>query len=117
MTEPSLQGDRKWPSFVDGGDGFLYGIPCNARRVRVVKFNPLDKSLAEIGPDLGDGGDKWLRGVRANNGRIYCAPYRSNHILKIDPIQGTVETPSGATRDQYILLWWLVGIRGTCSRQ
>ena len=42
MTEPSLTtlldittiGDRilrdnKWSSFVDGGDGFLYGIPSN----------------------------------------------------------------------------------------
>jgi hypothetical protein len=33
---------------VDGKDRFLYGIPCDARRV--VKFNPLDKSLTEIGP-------------------------------------------------------------------
>jgi hypothetical protein len=102
MTEPSLTtftfiGDvmrrgmqYKWSAFVDGGDGFLYGIPYDARRV--VKFNPLDKSLTEIGPDLGYRGDKWYCGVRANNGRIYCAPYHSNHILKIDPIQGTVET-------------------------
>ena len=29
------------------------GIPCDARRV--VKFNPLDKSLTEIGPGLGEG--------------------------------------------------------------
>jgi hypothetical protein len=59
MTEPSLttlicdenQGrENKWSSFVDGEDGFFYGIPYYARRV--VKFNPLDKSLTEIGPDL-----------------------------------------------------------------
>jgi len=53
MMEPSLttlidigeEGNSflEWSSFVDGGDGFLYGIPFNARRV--VKFNPLDKSL------------------------------------------------------------------------
>ena len=60
MAEPSLttlieiEGDSKWSSFVDGNNGFLYGIPSNARRV--VKFNPLDKSMTEIGPDLGDGG-------------------------------------------------------------
>jgi hypothetical protein len=63
MTEASLtrlidMGDeiqwyRKWMDFVDGEDGFFYGIPCDARRV--VKFNPLDKSLTEIGPDLGEG--------------------------------------------------------------
>ena len=78
MTEPSLlatligdeiQGGEKWNDFVDGGDGFLYGIPCNARRV--VKFNPLDKSMTEIGPDLGDGGAKWMCGVLANTGIIY----------------------------------------------
>jgi hypothetical protein len=85
-----IQGEWKWSSFVDGKNGFLYGIPFNARRV--VKFNPLDKSLTEIGPDLGDGVYKWRCGVRANTGSIYCAPYCANHILKIDPIQGTVET-------------------------
>ena len=24
-----IQGDDKWAAFVDGGDGFLYGIPSN----------------------------------------------------------------------------------------
>ena len=101
MAEPSLttlidigdgeiQGDHKWIAFVDGKNGFFYGIPFNARRV--VKFNPLGKLLTEIGPDLGEGKEKWHCGVLANNGRIYCAPFCSNHILKIDPIQGTVET-------------------------
>ena len=55
-----IQGDLKWSNFVDGGDGFFYGIPFNARRV--VKFNPLDKSFTEIGPDFGEGGYKWMRG-------------------------------------------------------
>ena len=85
-----IQGMYKWIAFVDGKHGFLYGIPFNARRV--VKFNPLDKSLTEIGPDLGDGGDKWHCGVRANNGNIYCAPWNSNSILKISTNDDTVET-------------------------
>jgi hypothetical protein len=85
-----IQGDLKWSAFVDGGDGFFYGIPFNARRV--VKFNPLDKSLTEIGPDLGDGRYKWKCGVRANTGNIYCAPHCADHILKINTIDGTVET-------------------------
>ena len=84
------QGVNKWSSFVDGGDGFLYGIPSTARRV--VKFNPLDKSLTEIGPDLGLGHYKWMCGVLANTGSIYCAPFCALHILKIDTIDGTVET-------------------------
>jgi hypothetical protein len=85
-----IQGDLKWSNFVDGGDGFFYGIPFNARRV--VKFNPLDKSLTEIGPDLGEGGAKRLCGVRANTGSIYCAPFLADHILKINTNDGTVET-------------------------
>jgi hypothetical protein len=85
-----IQGDDKWSAFVDGGDGYLYGIPSDARRV--VKFDPLNKSLTEIGPDLGEGGGKWKCGVLANNRSIYCAPHRADHILKIDTIRGTVET-------------------------
>jgi hypothetical protein len=99
MTEPSLttlidigdelQGDDKWRDFVDGGDGFFYGIPFNARRV--VKYNPLDKSFIEMGPDLGDCEFKWMCGVRANTGNIYCAPLNAEHILKIKTSDGTVE--------------------------
>jgi hypothetical protein len=85
-----IQGDLKWSSFVDGKNGFFYGIPSNARRV--VKFNPLDKSLTEIGPDLGEGEFKWLCGARANTGDIYCAPSNADHILKIKTSDGTVET-------------------------
>jgi len=82
MTEPSLttllditsghdgiRGGDKWWDFVDGKDGVLYGIPCNVPRV--VKFNPLDKSLTEIGPHLGGGEFKWRCGVRAKTGSIY----------------------------------------------
>ena len=89
-SDDELQGDMKCSTFVDGGDRFFYGIPFSARRV--VKFNPLDKSLTKIGPDLGEGEYKCKCGVRANNGRIYCAPWNSNKILKIDTNDGTVET-------------------------
>ncbi len=98
MTEPSLTTligveiglFRKWRSFVDGKNGFFYGIPFNARRV--VKFNPVDKSLTEIGPDFGEGGYKWRCGVLANTGSIYCTPYSANSLLKINTIDDTVET-------------------------
>jgi hypothetical protein len=86
----TIDGDHKWSAFVDGGDGFFYGIPSNAPRV--VKFDPLVKSLTEIGPDLGEGEGKWMCGVLANTGSIYCAPFCAEHVLKIDTIQGTVET-------------------------
>jgi hypothetical protein len=68
MTESSLT--TLIGNEIQGGDGFFYGIPCDARRV--VKYNPLDKSLTEIGPDLGGGIMKWL--------------------LKINTMQGTVDT-------------------------
>ena len=121
MTEPSLttlidigdqiQGKFKWLDFVDGKDGFFYGIPCNARRV--VKFNPLDKSLTEIGPDFGEGGCKWYCGVRANTGSIYCAPYNADHILKIDTIQGTVETLDDIELPETGDALWASGARTT----
>jgi len=100
MTEPSLttlidihdeiEGLDKWSDFVDGKNGFFYGIPYDARRV--VKFNPVDKSLTEIGPDFGDNECKWGCGVRDNNGSIYCAPFQADHILKIKTNDDTVET-------------------------
>jgi hypothetical protein len=123
MAEPSLTtltdiGDEiggdtvtKWSTFVDGEDGFFYGIPCDARRV--VKFNPVDKSFTEIGPDLGDDEDKWMCGVRSNNGRIYCAPYEADHILKIDTIQGTVETLDNVKLPETGMWLWQSGALAT----
>jgi hypothetical protein len=86
-----IEGREKWHSSVRGADDCIYGIPGSARRV--VKFNPVDNSLTEIGPDLGEYGAKWYSGVLANNGCIYCIPCgfdESNQILKIDSINGTV---------------------------
>jgi hypothetical protein len=85
-----IEGYHKWSAFVDGEDGFVYLIPYTARRVG--KFNPVDKSFTEIGPDLGGGVMKWRCGVLANTGSIYCAPHHAEHILKINTIDGTVET-------------------------
>jgi outer membrane protein assembly factor BamB len=102
-----IEGDDKWSAFVDGKNGFFYGIPCDARRV--VKFNPLDKSLTEIGPDLGEGTFKWRCGVLANSSSIYCAPYNADHILKIDTIQGTVETLDNLELPETGLELWASG--------
>ena len=81
-------GEHKFSDFVRGADDCIYGIPFKARRV--VKFNPVDKSWKEIGPDFGAGGYKWHRGVLANNGIIYCIPYYSVKFLKIDTVNETV---------------------------
>ena len=88
-----IQGKCKWSSFIDGKNGFFYGIPFCARRV--VKFNPLDKSLTPIGPDLGSRGNKWRCGVRDTRGNIYCAPAYADHFLKIDTVRGAVEILAG----------------------
>ena len=77
----------KWWDFVDGGNGCLYGIPCRARRV--VEFNVEDKSIKEIGPDLGNQyGAKYRNGIKAANGSIYCMPRWAKYLLKIIPGEG-----------------------------
>ena len=73
----------KWRDFVDGGNGYLYGIPHSARRV--VQFHMEDKSMKEIGPDLGDSSWKYMRGIKAGNGNIYCPPFNAHYLLKIIP--------------------------------
>ena len=78
-----------YSDFVDGGDGFLYGIPFYA--CKVFQFNFKDKSIKEIGPDLGRGTRKYESGVLAANGSIYCIPRctdSAKHILKITPNGG-----------------------------
>ena len=76
----------KWSDFVDGGNGCFYGIPCRAHRV--VEFNVEDKSIKEIGPDLGYRVDKYRNGIKAHNGSIYCMPDIGSYILKIIPGEG-----------------------------
>ena len=45
---------RKYSGILAAPNGSLYGIPYYARRI--VKFNPVDKSMTIIGPDF-DGVD------------------------------------------------------------
>ena len=74
----------KWIDFVDGGNGCFYGIPSSSRRV--LQFKRRDKSIKEVGPDLGKKGWKYVLGIKANDGCIYCMPaYRNKYVLKIIP--------------------------------
>jgi hypothetical protein len=54
--EEEEEGDC-WSDSVTGADNCIYGIPASARRV--VKFNPVDKSMEEVRPNLGDDHYKW----------------------------------------------------------
>jgi len=72
----------KWSDFIDGGDGYLYGIPLENHKA--MRFHPKLKSMKEIGPNLGDGCKYW-NGIRAKNGCIYCMPYAAKYFLKISP--------------------------------
>ena len=80
---------EQWRDFVDGGNGCLYGIPWDDRRV--VEFSLEDKNLREIGPDLRWKFIRYWRGIKADNGSIYCMPFidsRLKHLLKIIPKEG-----------------------------
>ena len=65
-------------------NGSLSGTPFSAGRV--VKLNPVDKSITEIGPDVSGFPCDWLKGAMSDSGIIYCPPLDSNRgcILKID---------------------------------
>ena len=92
-NEIGERGLNKWYDSVAGADGCIYGIPSCA--LRVVKYNPADDSLKEIGPDFGSTNHwKWDSGVLAGNGSIYCIPHNDFlgdiGILKIDTVNETV---------------------------
>jgi len=86
VGEEVKRGD-KYSGTVAGNNGYLYGIPYSARRV--IKFNPVDKSMTYIGPDFGNR-VKWCNGAMTGNGVIYCVPCFLRGILKIDTNTDTV---------------------------
>jgi len=97
--KPSDSNFCNYSTFVDGHNGFLYGIPAGRSARRVLKFDPKDQSHAAIGPDLGDGAFPftWRCGVFCDYNRaIYCPPSASvrghhTHFLKIHTADDTVE--------------------------
>ena len=97
--------DNKWGDAVPGVDGNIYGIPfyashvvqCNInmntdmdisitdRSIDNVESSTTSMSMKEIGPDFGYGPwNKWGKGVLTPSGIIYCIPYCSDSVLKID---------------------------------
>ena len=56
-----------------------------------MKFDPVSKSITEIGPDFGDDREKWMSGAINGSGIIYCPPFNVERgILKIDTNTDTV---------------------------
>jgi hypothetical protein len=51
--------------------------------------------------------------VRDKHGRIYCAPYNANHILKINTNDGTVETLDNVELPETGIGLWTSGARAT----
>ena len=89
-----VEGEDEYAGTLYGNNGSVYAIPYDARRV--MKFNPVDKSITYIGPDFGDDMKKWFIGVITDNGIICCPPCSSNHgILKIDTNTDTVTELDG----------------------
>ncbi len=104
LAGEEYEGRWKWSASVLGADQCIYGIPNDA--CHVVKYNPIDQSLKEIGPNLGPRSTKWMGGVLSSkNGCIYCAPYGSSSFLKIDTIKGVVETLDLAAEESGYGMW------------
>ena len=83
LVGEELEGGATFFGTLAAPNGSLYGIPFDARRV--VKFDPVDKSMTHIGPEFGGGGKKWSKGAMTDSGIIYCPPCDEDHgILKID---------------------------------
>ena len=85
-----IEGEELHLETVPGKNGYLYCIPFHARKV--AKFNPVDKSMTDIGPDFGDDYINWWgRGAITDSSAIYCPPVIFDRgILKIDTNTDTV---------------------------
>ena len=65
LVGEEVEGYYKWGGTMAAPNGSAYGIPSLARRV--AKFNPVDKSMTDIGPDFG-AKDKWFIGAITGSG-------------------------------------------------
>ena len=51
LVGEELEGNNTWGGSLAAPNGSIYGIPSHAGRV--LKFNPVDITITEIGPDFG----------------------------------------------------------------
>jgi len=87
LVGPDLGDDwDKWSGFVEGEDGFLYGMPFNS--AKLLRFDPINHTATLIPlPEEMHGDRKWWGGVRAENGFIYAIPYNADQVLSIAPLK------------------------------
>lgn len=84
----SYSGINKWSGGGIGGDGCLYCIPCNHKRV--LRIDPVAMTTSLFGPDLHNPPLSWAGGAAGPYGCVYGTPHKSDYILKIDPFSRTV---------------------------
>ena len=87
MVGPYLgDAEWKWSGFVEGEDGFLYGMPDQSNEL--LRFDPIKHTAKLIPlPEEMHGGWKWFGGVRAENGFIYAIPANVDQVLSIAPLK------------------------------
>jgi len=86
LVGPDLSDDSaKWSKFVEGTDGFLYGIPFSSNTL--LRFDPILHKATIIPLEEDHHGEfKWYGGVLAKNGFIYTLPFSANRVLSIAPL-------------------------------
>jgi len=76
----------KWSGFVEGEDGFLYGIPFLSNEL--LRFDPINHTATLIPlPEEWRVDIKWNGGVQGENGFIYGIPEFAEQVLSISPLQ------------------------------
>lgn len=83
---PNIAGSDKFSGMVHTGE-LIIMIPLSYPYP--VWFNPVTKEYGNIGTAI-SGVLKWYGGCLANDGFVYCTPYRgADRVLKIDPVNLT----------------------------
>ena len=100
-------GKHKWEGGVLAPNGLIYGIPARARSVLII--DPARRTVDatsmrvcaaydEMHAECGAGCFMWDRGVLGPDGRVYGIPSYASSVLIIDPVAGTTDAVTLATR-------------------
>ena len=82
---------NKWQNGVLAGDGYIYGIPCDAPSV--IQIDPGTDSVHFLG-NLGDLPDKYQGGfLNRDDGVVYCIPENAENVMRICPVGSDAHPP------------------------